>query len=42
MLRGGSLSSHAEYVTWMAAAAGASILLLGVAIRHYERGGVHE
>ena len=42
MLRGGSLSSYAEYVTWMAAAAGAAILLLGVAIRHYERGGVHE
>ena len=42
MLRGGSLSFYSEYLLWMAAAAGAAVLLLGVAIRHYERGGVHE
>ena len=42
MLRGGSLSFYSECLLWMAAASGAAILLLGVAIRYYERGGVDE
>ena len=40
MLRGGSLSFYADAVTWLVAAAGAAVLLLGVAIRRYDRGGV--
>jgi ABC-2 type transport system permease protein len=42
MLRGESLAFYSRQLTWMAAAAAGAILLLGVAIRHYERGGVHE
>lgn len=42
MLRGESLSFYSEYLTWMAAAAVGALVLLAVAIRHYERGGVHE
>ena len=40
MLRGGSLSFYADAVAWLVAAAGAAVLLLGVAIRRYDRGGV--
>ena len=41
LLRGHSLSFHEEHLTWLAATTLAALLVLAVAIRHYERGGVH-
>lgn len=42
MLRGQSLAFYEEHLTWLGAASVGAVLLLGVAIRYYERGGVHE
>jgi ABC-2 type transport system permease protein len=42
MLRGRSLGFHEASLTWLAATAVVALALLAVAIRHYERGGVHE
>ena len=41
LLRGHSLSFHEEHLTWLAVTTLAALLFLAVAIRHYERGGVH-
>jgi ABC-2 type transport system permease protein len=42
MLRGRTLAFYEEYLLWLAATTLAALLFLAVAIRHYERGGVHE
>jgi len=41
MLRGQSLSVYDAYWPWIGAATLLALLLLAVAIRHYDRGGVH-
>ena len=40
MLRGETLGFYSAHLTWMGAAVAGAVLLLGIAIRHYERGGV--
>ena len=42
MLRGRPLAFYEEYLLWLAATTLAALLCLAAAIRHYERGGVHE
>jgi len=42
MLRGRPLALYEEYLLWLAATTLAALLFLALAIRQYERGGVHE
>jgi len=42
MLRDAPLSLFGDYLAWLAASVVVAALLLGVSLRHYERGGVHD